>query len=82
MKEIEEEDELSTKEEETEALEEEDGFVKGYSEEEDVDECAECGKALNSEAKKLTKEIESEKYVFCSKDCAKDFEESLKTEEA
>ncbi len=61
--------------------EEDEGFTKGYSEEDKVEECAECGITLRHK-KKVTKSIEGEEYVFCSEDCAKDFEESLaKTEE-
>lgn len=53
----------------------EDAFMRGYSEEEKVDECAECGCALKE--KKVTKEIEGEVYRFCSEDCLEDFEDSL-----
>ena len=55
---------------------EDEGFVKGYAEEEEVFECAECGAAVKEE-KKIVKEFEGESYTFCSKDCAKEFEESL-----
>ena len=55
---------------------EDEGFVKGYAEEEETFECAECGAAVKEE-KKIVKEFESESYTFCSKDCAKEFEESL-----
>ena len=54
----------------------EEGFQKGYSEEEKVLECAECGAAVREE-KKFLKEIEGEEYVFCSKMCAQEFEESV-----
>ncbi len=61
--------------------EEDEAFTKGYAEEDEAEECAECGITLKHK-KKITKSIESEEYVFCSEDCAKDFEESLaKTEE-
>ncbi|MBS3124299.1 hypothetical protein J4437_06760 [Candidatus Woesearchaeota archaeon] len=50
------------------------GFIKGYSEEEEVSECAECGLAVKEE-KKVVREIEGESFTFCSEDCAKDFEE-------
>ncbi|MBI2151112.1 hypothetical protein HYU21_00070 [Candidatus Woesearchaeota archaeon] len=52
------------------------GFIKGYSEEEEVSECAECGGAVKEE-KKVTKEIEGETFTFCSNECAKDFEEGI-----
>ena len=54
----------------------EDGFLKGYSEDEEVEECAECGGAVGEE-KKVAKEIEGESYVFCSKHCKEEFEESF-----
>ena len=57
----------------------EEGFTRGYAEEDDVAECAECGKAVAAE-KKVTKQIEEENYVFCSGDCAKEFEETLAEE--
>lgn len=61
--------------------EEDEGFSKGYAEEDYTEECAECGITLRHK-KKVTKSIEGEEYVFCSDECAKDFEESLaKTEE-
>ncbi len=61
--------------------EDDEGFSKGYSEEDEAEECTECGITLRHK-KKVTKSIEGEEYVFCSDECAKDFEESLaKTEE-
>lgn len=59
----------------------EEAFLRGYAEDEEVTECAECGKAIEREDKRVSKEINNETYTFCSKDCAKDFEESVKTEE-
>lgn len=68
-------------EEHIEEEEEDEGFSKGYSEEDEAEECAECGVTLRHK-KKVTKSIEGEEYVFCSDECAKDFEESMaKTEE-
>lgn len=56
------------------------GFMKGYASEEEIEECAECGVAIK-EKKKVTRELEGEEYVFCSKSCADDFEGSMaKTE--
>ena len=70
------EDDILTDEEE-----EDEGFTMGYAEDNETEECAECGLALRHK-KKVTKPIEGEEYVFCSEDCAKDFEESMaKTEE-
>lgn len=61
---------------ETEGEEEEEGFMEGYNEEEEVEECAECGVALKP-GKRLAREIEGEEYLFCSKSCADEFEETL-----
>ena len=54
----------------------EEGFLKGYSDEEEVGECAECGSAVNEE-NKVEKEVEGETLSFCSKSCAEEFEENL-----
>jgi len=54
----------------------EEGFMKGYSDEEEVGECAECGSAVNEE-NKIEKEIDGETVTFCSKSCAVEFEENL-----
>lgn len=54
----------------------EEGFMRGYSDEEEVKECAECGSAV-SEEKKVEKEVDGEKIVFCSESCANEFEENL-----
>lgn len=57
--------------------EEEDlGFMQGYMDNSEVPECAECGSALNSE-KKFTQLIDGETHRFCSKNCMKEFEESI-----
>ncbi len=54
----------------------ESSFMKGYTEDEKIDECAECGSAINDE-KKLVREIEGEEYAFCSDLCEKEFKESI-----
>ncbi|HLD40439.1 MAG TPA: hypothetical protein VJB13_04845 [Candidatus Nanoarchaeia archaeon] len=54
----------------------EEGFLKGYSDEEEVGECAECGSAVNEE-NRVEKEVDGEKIAFCSKSCAEEFEENL-----
>ena len=54
----------------------EEGFIEGYAKDEEVTECAECGGAVR-EDKKEVKEIEGETYTFCSKHCAKEFEETI-----
>jgi len=52
------------------------GFMRGYAEDEEVIECAECGTAVKEE-KKVARKIGDEEYFFCSKMCAHDFEESV-----
>ncbi|MBT4539861.1 hypothetical protein HOI26_03900 [Candidatus Woesearchaeota archaeon] len=54
----------------------EEGFMKGYSEEETIEECAECGSALH-EQKKVVKQFDGDAVQFCSADCAEDFAESI-----
>jgi len=51
-------------------------FLKGYLQEDKIQECAECGSALNEE-NLIVKEIDSEKCLFCCKECVKDYEESI-----
>ena len=71
------EDENSTEKLMEESLETpEEGFLKGYSDEEEVGECAECGSAVNEE-NRVEKEVEGETLNFCSKSCAEEFEENL-----
>ena len=53
----------------------EEGFMRGYSEDESVLECGECGSAIRED--KVVKEIDGEKHVFCSKECAAEFEECM-----
>lgn len=71
--------EEETKEEPTEQGEQEpeESFMAGYEEDEEKQECAECGTAIISEKKKVVKEIEGETYNFCSKQCAQEFEDGL-----
>ncbi len=57
----------------------EEGFLKGYSDEEEMQECAECGTRLKE--KRVAKEIAGEEYLFCSKACATEFEETMATTE-
>jgi hypothetical protein len=54
---------------------EEEGFMRGYSEDEEVPTCDECGIAMREN--KITKLIDGETRCFCSKDCAQDFEDSM-----
>ena len=55
----------------------EEGFMKGYLDEEEVKECNECGVAIKNEKQAITREIGGEEFVFCSNGCADDFEESV-----
>ncbi|MBI2146803.1 hypothetical protein HYU22_05695 [Candidatus Woesearchaeota archaeon] len=65
---------------EQEALESsEEGFLKGYATEEELEECAECGTRLKE--KRVAKEIAGEEYQFCSKACATEFEETMASTE-
>jgi hypothetical protein len=59
-----------TEEEDTES-----GFMDGYSDDDEVEECAECGSAIHE--KRIVKTIEGEMFVFCSEICAKEFEETI-----
>ena len=54
----------------------EEGFMKGYSDDEEIEECDECASALNIE-NTVVRTIDDEKYKFCSKLCADEFEENL-----
>jgi hypothetical protein len=56
---------------------EEKGFMQGYLDEDETPECAECGAALDNEKTLIKKEIEEESYVFCSKICSDEFQESI-----
>ncbi len=70
------EDENSTEKLLEESLEtSEEGFLKGYSDQEEVGECAECGSAVNEE-NRVEKEVDGETLSFCSKSCAEEFEEN------
>ena len=74
------EDESTTEEHpaEVETDEELDGFMAG-AEDDEVKECAECGAAIRGD-KEVVKTINTEERSFCSKECATDFEESVKEE--
>ena len=51
------------------------GFMDGYGDDDEVEECSECGSAIKD--KKVVRTIAGEKYLFCSEDCAKEFEETI-----
>ncbi len=52
----------------------ESSLLKSFEEEEDPEECVECGSAIRD--KGFSKEFNEEKLDFCSKLCAEDYEES------
>ncbi len=58
---------------------EQEAFMSGYTEDEKVEECAECGAAIRPD-KKVVKEINGENLVFCSEECAAEFAESASEE--
>lgn len=53
----------------------EEGFMKGYLSDDEVKECTECGTTLSDGS--VTREVDDEEMIFCSKSCADDYEESL-----
>ena len=65
---------------EVEVSSEEEAFLQGYNEDEKVHICEECGSALREGKKSFHKEINGEDHTFCSKSCAEEFEETMKTE--
>jgi len=50
------------------------GFMKGYHDEDETKECAECGDVIRDETH-IVKEIDGVTYTFCSKACATEYEE-------
>ncbi len=64
--------------EEDEITDVDEGFMKGYEEEEKLAECSNCGKVLNK--KTVEEEFNGKVYRFCSSDCAEEYEQTLKEE--
>jgi hypothetical protein len=58
-----------------ESHDDEDDYLKGFEEEEEVEECAECGSALRDNC--ISKEIAGEVLKFCCEACVKDYEDSI-----
>jgi len=54
----------------------EEAFMKGYHEEGEIEECAECGVAID-EGKGISKDVAGEVFTFCSKECQGEFEEGI-----
>ena len=50
-------------------------FMRGYDEEEEINECNECGEFVKGEPVQRT--VDGEKFGFCSKDCATDFQDGM-----
>ncbi len=74
-----EEESTENKAVEEEDLSSEEESLSSYEEDEKVEECAECGTAIRKE-KRVVREANGEEHVFCSKDCADEYEETLKEE--
>jgi hypothetical protein len=53
----------------------EEGFMKGYMDDDDGKECAECGDAIRTDF--VEKAIDGEKHIFCTELCAQEFEEGI-----
>ncbi len=49
-------------------------YIRGFEDVEEVEECAECGGAVRESA--VQKKIKDEHYNFCSGECADDYIES------
>ena len=58
-------------------LDEEDESLEEFTQDEEIEECAECGIAIKDKKKKVIQEIDGEEYTFCSAICAKEFTETL-----
>lgn len=69
-------DKEGSEEKDSSKEEEEQEETLGFEDDETVQECAECGTAVKEE-KKVIKEIDGETYIFCSQQCAEEFEETL-----
>jgi len=55
----------------------EEAFMKGYAEEDEVIECAECGSGIEDD-KKIVEVVDEETLTFCSQSCADDYKESIR----
>jgi len=66
-------------EDEDEITDIDEGFMKGYEEEEKIAECPNCGALLVNE-KVVEEEIGDETFMFCSSECASEFEQKKQKE--
>ncbi|MEK6839524.1 MAG: hypothetical protein AABX72_01165 [Nanoarchaeota archaeon] len=60
-------------EEEDEITDIDEGFMKGYEDEEKIAECQNCGNLLVNE-KVVEEEFDNQTYMFCTSECASEFE--------
>ena len=65
--------------EEDEITDVDEGFMKGYEEEEKTTNCKNCGALLVNE-NIVEEEINDEVYRFCSSECASEFEQKKRKE--
>ncbi len=65
--------------EEDEITDIDEGFMKGYEEEEKTAECKNCGDILVNE-NVVEEEIDDVVYRFCSSECATEFEQKKRKE--
>jgi len=54
---------------------EEDDFLKSFENEDEVEECAECGSAIRDHT--VVKDVNGDTLRFCSKDCAEEYADSM-----
>jgi len=66
--------------EEDAITDQEEGFVKGYEQEEKIAFCNECGKVLVDE-NFIEMEVEDSVLRFCSRECAEEYTKSTKKKE-
>lgn len=59
-------------EDEDEITDVDEGFMKGYEEEEKMSECCQCGKVLGGEV--VEEEFDGDVLRFCSSKCASEYE--------
>lgn len=72
------EDKNEELEESDEIDEAEEGFMKGYNEDVDLNKCSNCDKLLDNEEDFFEREFKNTTYRFCSQSCADQFESRQK----
>ncbi len=58
-----------------EEMDAEDDYLAGFEDEEEVEECEECGAAIRNNS--VSREVNGEVFNFCCKECADEYEESV-----